>query len=310
MIGEKSGKALKDSAVHTTFHNVSGKEPLVERVKRRTRGLAKKAMFAGLVGLSALMFRPATLTAQQITMNAPTGKIAEQTTKTGIGEVKKDTTKISYYFDFATMADSLTLTKKGDDMDVMSNILFDAISQGKSNVHFSSDGIFKIFDGVVNGVASKYESCKDYFIKKGVDPSAYDPAVNAGNIKVLYTTFQEVKNFGMYTIFANWNNIKSSNKSDNTEIIIQFDDPYGLNKTFFFNTKFPKSYNIRDITPFLGTVSNNAIEFGLYINYTKNGEKYEMIRYISYPQGKPARTIYLERKSNDISCFVEQYAML
>jgi hypothetical protein len=303
MIGEKSGKALKDSAAHTASMHVSSKEPLVERIKRRT----KKAAKWGLIGLAALMARPAVLTAQDIAANFSKGAESGQISK----ESKKD--NMYCYFDFGTMADSLTPTKEGGKLNSMGKALFDGIENGKSNVNFG-DQVIRFFDGVTTVDVSEFKSIKEDYLAMGVDAKTYRAAYLNETLHNYYTTFQDNKNIEVYTYVIDESALNLKNKNgkiaDETYISIKFNDPNNKDKKYISHTVFTKEYKIKRVMPFLGTVKDNLIEFGVYISYTKDGKDYEMIKYISYQQGKTPVTVYFGRDINTISCFVEQYAML
>jgi len=259
------------------------KDPLLEHVKRKFKRAARGIGIAGMVGLSALMARPTTLSAQEVATQFSKGTGTEQV------ESKKI---LNCYLDLGTMMNYFTPEESKNNINTF-NAMFDGLGQGKSNIISGTDTIEgfvweKVID-VSKGV--KKSICEGY----GISGDEYEKGVTKGVIFMKrYSLDSEKLDLNMFIV--NKNGIdKKYDEGTKIELTFEYDSNY-----YFSAIKMSKEYSLLDVKPFFGTKTKKDTQFGIYMRYKQDGKIYEMINLIIYNNAeKKAMTYYVLRGKND-----------
>jgi len=259
------------------------KDPLLEHVKRKFKRAARGIGIAGMVGLSALMARPTTLTAQEVATQFSKGTGTEQS------EGKKI---LNCYLDLGTMMNYFT-PEESEKNNRLFETMFNSFEKNESGIISGTDTIKgfvweKVID-VSKGV--KKTICEGY----GISGDEYEKGVTKGAIFMKrYSLDSEKLDLNMFIV--NKNGIdKRYNEGSKIELTFEYDSNY-----YFSAIKMPKEYALLDVKPFFGRKTKKDTQFGIYMRYKQDGKIYEMINLIIYNNAeKKAMTYYILRGKND-----------
>lgn len=274
----------------------------MQKVKRRIREIARKAAFAGVVVIGALMFGPATLTAQQGTMNVPSGEKTEQTAKENNFEISS----------CGVTLDQLSKwMKKGTDQDdkatmTTMNAVFNAIEAGGGKAISGTDTIMGTIGGSIIDVTTTPRSKQYFTYLLSINSEEFEKSLENGAFVNKGVVMDEKNtNFLVELTIVNGGKLITNRNIDRgTNITIAFWDKKNSNKKYVSVLRCPEGCEVPQIIPFFGQVQNGKIQFGVYYKYIQNGKENRMIGYTIYNPSEGSATIsYFKRnaKGEDIT---------
>jgi hypothetical protein len=282
MIGEKSGKVLRDSAIHST-HNVKSKEPLVERVKRRVKRAAKYAGLGLKIGLAELLAMAPVVTAQEIASNFSKPAETEQTAADKIITSTCGAT-LNYI--------NNNMQKLTDQNDIdLANSIFNKI---KSN-DGKTDG--KIVKGTIQDVTFTQPAQKYFMDYLKIDEDEFQKLAKDGMVRY-DIAYMDEKGVNLQVHIQT---IKGSKvvgtKNGQTEITMSFRNKDNT-RTYISELSCPEGCEVSSIIPFFVGKEDNIIKFGVCYKYTQNGIENEMVSCIFYDTVKGSAITAYFKKDN------------